>query len=548
MHSQSCLIHLDDLSGLVVENNSQLESIACELEDSISVYTGLGFRVFDFGNYTLLDYFQDKDKIPQIINKAKTISNYYFIFINYSTSTGINSSGEIVTNIPLTLVSDSLTESDSIIIIQDLNSYYNGQTLSPNSSFAEFSTIKKFINILHDFKYKNVDNEKLILSYFKSKGSYQIPIGVSSNFRDTLKIHSRMSSNIEDNTNLAVKIGNQTFNLKDKMGAPLEDLRSYSNSDIKVVVTKTSDLVNTNKIDSIMNASLSCEALIYYNIDVGADPQKSILYITYLPSEEAYDEIVKKARLFTSACDNNGVQGSNLPKFQYKIVHRGFAPWDRFGDLLGAFKNSCDGDNRGFSNNYSATSRCNQYIDIDLSQDSSPIGYCDISNCKVDFVGPEKTDKGVLRSSGNYSSNRGLCIRFEGNNPLIHLSPDIDWIIGMTFDIEVNNGIKYLKLTGKSVGKGFPAYEAVLFDSKQNPLNLVAYQAPSESKLFQKLFLNWYDQELTINYKIEIDSKGNFLNNLYENGTLTNINTHNNAVLIKSPAQDCPSSPCTGEY
>ena len=269
-----------------------------------------------------------------------------------------------------------------------------------------------------------------------------------------------------------------------------------------------------------------------------------------------------------------------LDIFPYTITQRSFAPWKRFGDLLGIDNilikdKRFEGDNRGFSlidsnreKNNKASARLNQITQIKTNKENvvdddafanRTIGYRSIG-VVIPTSFNQKIGTGNVKSKATFNANK-LTMSVWGSNPLVKLAPDIDWELYIKFIIINQDGIKTLELNCISSGRGFPAYEAFISDSKNNKFFLFTLPAPSRNELAKELTYPMHDLRRENTIRVEIDNDGNFKRNISVSNSemsktplhglnkghqhiFTTIPKWNEYNLKKLSAPDCESNEC----
>ena len=126
-------------------------------------------------------------------------------------------------------------------------------------------------------------------------------------------------------------------------------------------------------------------------------------------------------------------------------------------------------------------------------------------------------------------------ISIWGSDPLIWPAPDIRWkvLVRLTLDKSKNT----LIVDGFIVGKGFPAYEAFIEDSKGKKIFLHAFMPTTELLIVSELdFTDIPDYTKVIKMEIDIilDSKGYSFNEKITKGLFNSSNgeTEYNNILI----------------
>ena len=348
-------------------------------------------------------------------------------------------------------------------------------------------------------------------------------------------------SNVRDEAELQILWNGKVMNLKEEIEPSIDDFNG------KGVTTK----------GFITKYENFCEEQLYSEIEGEYNAAVAGIWI-YIHDDTTLlnaDKLLVKAKLpefsrTVANCINQQGNGPNLPPYSYRIEQRSFAPWNRFGDLLTLFKNSYDGDNRGFSLSLNASSRVRRFAEVILTENKVVTkGSCNPSHGKtMFFIPPNKPKTGKDKGYANYSINDGLEIRIEASNPLVPGAPDIDWLSCLSFGVNSIEGELWLDISGNTQGKGFPAFELVLYDKNELGVFLQTVPAPSEGQLFWELISNQYDYSFFINLSIRLNEDGSFFGEVSDSSGDVSISEWNSLHLSKSPAGDCPSAPCTGEY
>ena len=212
----------------------------------------------------------------------------------------------------------------------------------------------------------------------------------------------------------------------------------------------------------------------------------------------------------------------------YIVTHRSFAPWNKFGNFRKKGERDFYGDNRGFSlcsntiyKNYQneVSSRVFQsaYIDI-LDNNSIKINTLQ-THCSITRKVPLNNDneKSAYGQPAEYIRNKGgkVQLRFEASNPLVNPSPDIDWTLKLNLTKKTYGNENYIQIEASVNGKGFPAYESFITDSKGTSIFLFTLESPKRDKLEEELlFYPLDDRKASANIEIETNEKGEFTNNI----------------------------------
>jgi len=282
---------------------------------------------------------------------------------------------------------------------------------------------------------------------------------------------------------------------------------------------------------------------------------------------------------------DNYLSVSKIP-FPLKIHQRSFAPWPKFGSMFGLKKNSFYGDNRGFSladnlisdkidfDNFFATnptaeqrkiflesrnkkntlnnqvtSRIYQMIYFDYQHEGvlDVVSCCNMTRGNVEFINTGSfADKIDVQSPDHeeYYGTHGLIpesqernvvnIQMEASDPLIHPAPNIRWKVLARLNLVRKNNKKYLEIDGSLIGKGFPAEEVFIEDSKKKRIFLYTYQAINEEKIGPELSspLPDFIRDIKMSIQIEEDDDGFFFGEIIYNGLFeySDLNINNNIL------------------
>ncbi|MEM9446877.1 MAG: RHS repeat-associated core domain-containing protein, partial [Verrucomicrobiota bacterium] len=203
--------------------------------------------------------------------------------------------------------------------------------------------------------------------------------------------------------------------------------------------------------------------------------------------------------------------------FPYTFHIRSFHPDATFG---GGFM----GDNRGFSNNPSASARIAQRFTFNPNTGQSsnrgfdnnfsmhPAGFVASSTGQVPLpfsmvIGhenPNETHFDVTGENGSYNISTG----YKGANPLTpgFLTPDINVHSNFSITEDLDNGV--LSIGANITGDNFPNAEAFLVDQSGNSA-FIGVSSLSGSVL-QSLWGDNYREMINANFNINIDNNGNF--------------------------------------
>ena len=385
------------------------------------------------------------------------------------------------------------------------------------------------------------------------------------------------SSSVSDYANLSITIDGKFYDFG-------QELVSWATSGNTAIVTK-----NYN----YCTASLFVSQTTTFNGATNA----AWLHVWENPIASEEDIVFVKTKfnfpttnLVAPGFSIRNVQADPLPAYKYEIVHRSFASWDRFGHFpvfynVHKARNSFHGDNRGFSlgesivssngNSNGVIARIHQKFNIKLGkgpdgeqEDPNPFnslttGY---RNCMktIPAIAPiqgnsgggkpsqpakEVTDLGESKGFEKSITKNNIfytSMFFEGSNPLFIYGPDIEWFLDLGWYYKKNN--QSINISGRVIGKSYPAYESYIKDNCGNKVFLHTYQAPCESALVGQLMWPLPDYNEPFDLSFTTDTNGCFTGEMKVGTTSTTISAWNSLNLSKSPAKDCPSSPCQGCY
>ncbi|WP_165798552.1 RHS repeat-associated core domain-containing protein [Chitinophaga costaii] len=229
--------------------------------------------------------------------------------------------------------------------------------------------------------------------------------------------------------------------------------------------------------------------------------------------------------------ENQPIWAIDLDGLEKITIHqRTFAPWDYFGNIFPDQK-PYKGDNRGFNMYYKQgnkwiTSRIVSVTKLDVAtakQIGETVVYSDPSIGPRNFYGEvgssTETPDQRTEIEKQFTVENGKSIRYgskisiniQGHDARVEdfMAPDIDWTGKLDFD---NREPGILSMHGGLDGKGFPAYEQFIEDSKGQRIMTYTHMAPPKKQIFT-LFggtitqgSNWL--------KIGVDQNGNFTGKL----------------------------------
>lgn len=366
------------------------------------------------------------------------------------------------------------------------------------------------------------------------------------------------------------------------------ELSEWANQGYEAMITK-----NTNY----------CDQTVFQNLQTSFTTSEKAAWIHIWENPLADDEDVVFLKIKDAANIGNidpgnteplQIEADPPPPHEYVIMQRTFAPWDRFGHVpvfpgVHVLRNSFWGDNRGFSLDEptlgfpGTTSRMHQRMKVKLGEGKQPLdgeskfssvtrGYENFKRFKPkriiphpykqeldrweyepveekeDFCQPDGYENSYVQNNITYTS-----MFFEGADPLIVLpmvAPDIEWYLELGWYYTESSNT--LNISGRVIGKEFPAYEAYIEDACGVKLFLYTYSSPCESELASELLLPFPDYNEGFDIAIEVNDAGCFMNAMTTtfdgNTQTTDLSTWNQANLTKKVAQDCPSNPCEGAY
>lgn len=391
----------------------------------------------------------------------------------------------------------------------------------------------------------------------------------------------RNPTGVVDLANLIITIESIPYNLGDGVS---EFVSSNSELNYTALITKNKTICNHYGFEEFeANYSLEGNKIWIHIWENPLVDDEDIVFIKFkTPPQNS-----EKPEL-----DELNIQADPPPPYAFKIVHRSFAPWNWFGHLpfSKASRNSFMGDNRGFSlaepvqfkTQNGVTARINQQTKFVLGEGETKLengldplfssltrGYRNFRR-KIPIrmvtnpykqeldhweYGPAPISEAIEEPEGFSNilvdKNNNIttsAMFFEGSDPLVDFATDIEWYLEL--GIYYTQATKQMHISGKVVGKEFPAYEAFLEDKCGNKVFLYTFTSPCESKLFVELFPFLHDFNDDFEYKIQLDDNGCFTGQFWNltNNSQLSIEDWNQFNLDKEPAEDCPSNPCQGSY
>lgn len=610
---QNCYQVIGDIQGMNLDISS-LEEISCQLKDSLPSEFSSDFKVLYYGFYLHNKVMQGGSE--NFLNSAKTLaeasSPYYILLSNQ-----ISWNGEVKYFIDIKPPQNWLPYCFDQLIVEafenSVKNKFQSLTGKYNSSFERVQLEREVLKyVATKFgKYKSccIPNTNLRSSnqcsdcisaydvlneleslgfeaYFAGEVTNSLPNEdqncLCSEALPALKDNNgsgNRSTSVIDYANLTITVDNKQYNFG-------QELTAWVAGGNIAIVTKNKNYCVT---------SLFSNQLGTYNGATNA----AWVHIWENPKNDDEDIVFIKTK-FGSSSSNPPSESPDInigadipPPYKYKILHRSFAPWDRFGHLpilpgLHIAKNSFHGDNRGFSlDKYSlvggTTARIHQIMEIELGKRKIPIngntkfssitkGYENFKQKKpVRYVphpykeeldrweyGPNEEKEDFCKPSGfeNFRVLKNITYTymfFEGIDPLIKfpmIAPDLEWYLELGWYYKKNN--QSINISGRVIGKSFPAYEALVEDECGNKAFIYTYTAPCESELAAELMNPIPDHNKGFDIAFKVDAKGCFtgdVTTIYDGVTSnTSLTAWNTLNLNKKAAKDCLTIPCQGAY
>ncbi|MFZ4545761.1 MAG: hypothetical protein ACOYOA_17060, partial [Saprospiraceae bacterium] len=543
---------------------SNLEAISCQVIDSLPPEFSADFKVLYFGFY--IHYNSMIEKTENFLAKASAIagseSPYYILLANQ-----ISETGESKYFIELKLPQNWLTNCFDPLIVktfeksvknkfETLNALYK----SPSDRIALESEGLKYISTKFG-KYtaccipgahqrgspqcsdcisaSNVLSELQNLG-FKPIFAGQVTNSIATEDQNCLctatesalrnnDVNGNRSSSVLDFANLSIVIDGLTYNFG-------QELSDWAAAGHKAIITKNKNYCTASLFSDQTNAFNNATNAAW--VHIWENPIVTDYDIVFIKTK--YN--LNTSNTATPETTIQNVQADPLPPYKYKIMHRSFAPWDRFGHFpifwnIHRARNSFEGDNRGFSlansnststpNPSGATARIHQSLSIQL--DKEPVEKQDIAKtfnsttkgypfCVRDIItfplqipiiyaGHEVTVLGSSSGFGRCRKSNGIFFTsmfFEGSNPLFTPAPDIEWYLELGWYYTSSN--KTVNISGRVIGKSYPAYEAFVEDVCGTKIFLHTYQAPCESALGGELLLPFPDYNEPFDLSLTTDS------------------------------------------
>ena len=228
----------------------------------------------------------------------------------------------------------------------------------------------------------------------------------------------------------------------------------------------------------------------------------------------------------------------------YTISTRSFAPPESFGAGF-------QGDNRGYTTDWNATSRIHSTVTIDADNQVA-IGADDVSASSdpsihhaIPFYTPTETpDIHVLSQDVEHSgdvSTINFETRHSGEDAVLHIplinrnpSPTLD--VNTDLQIVSNREANTLVITGEITGDNFPATEVFINDNDGNAVFLATGKPPGVATPAANLvdFGVWDRDIADVSTTINTDEQGNFVS-VESDGQTISIEDWNRRFELRDP-------------
>lgn len=288
--SQNCYKLIADMSG--IDNTpyqSDLETAACDLRNSMPEEFRDKFKVYDFGFYSMTEYMQGgfQSVWDKVIAEVQAESEFYLVFGKQSDSKGVYSKFWISLNLPDRSNFSCLTPENRENILKGLEfsiaSNYSG---SPSDyAIAEKTTMNRLKMIIEEIVHCCdpgnrtscsfcIPSDNTIKDFLKSDEYNQLPIpnlkvsGFLTNARkDEINNGNRSSTDyVTDLAKLELSIGNNTVDLKEILEPRIASLANEYSFNPKVYIVKNSNTCDNSQINAIaeLNNNLPNLGIIIY--------------------------------------------------------------------------------------------------------------------------------------------------------------------------------------------------------------------------------------------------------------------------------------------
>lgn len=619
IYSQECYINLVDASGIdMSEYQTELETKACELRESFPSEYQSQFNVYDFGFYSLNENMQGgfQGVWDKMLNKVKAQSKYYLLIGRQPPDSKGNTKTWVDLKIPEEWLLKCFDPAYVKVLKTTIKNKFNNLSSSGAYDFADVQIegmqfMAEKISYLSDCCQPNLRSGNSCEGCVTSKDVYNelINLGFTpfalcdiqnpdvttdqsclcssdapTATKSTKNTSRRSASEITDLAAHTITVDGQAINLENQLSKFAGEI---SGQDFSGFITKNSTFCTPQTFaDFEARYQESSIAAWIHVFEVPDSLGQDVLFVKskYVDTEQIAPKSIKAKQ----------IQADPSPPFEYTVLHRSFAPWDRFGHLpiapdIHIARNSFRGDNRGFSledptrTSPGTTAKINQIMKIKLGKGKLPLSNESIFSSKTigyenfrkreprriiphpykqeldhweyvptqekeDFCNPSGFENTLIKDNITYAA-----MFFEGSDPLIvfpMIAPDVEWYLELGFYYTSSESA--LNISGRVIGKSFPAYEAYIEDKCGNKMFLYTYAAPCESDLAIELLNPFPDHNKGFDIAVKVDDNGCFLSELTTtyDGTSQDIDMQswNQQNLSKAAAQDCPSNPCQGAY
>ena len=616
-NGQNCYVVVDKLAGFEQELPI-LEQEACMLIDSLPEGFREDFKIFHFGLYLHNTKMQGGNDqfYQQMLLKASLLSDYYLIMVHQ-----VYDDGHSEYYVDIKLPDNWLSNCYNQIVINTFK----------NSIKAKFKTLQNTYPLASDYHDIEVEGMKYIadklgkftyccllennfieesctscitaydiLNEMKSLGFEPYYAGqvLNSDMSEDQSClcnesppslrrtenEEKINNTVLDNANLIFELDGIEYNFG-------EELNTWANQGFDAYVTKNADYCNQTEFQGIQSLFNNSEGAVW--VHLWENPSSEGDDIVFIKINTSPSDINTPINEITIEPVIPDISASPPPPYKYKVVHRSFAPWDRFGSFpvipnIHKARNNFHGDNRGFSLEETelidgVTARIHQEMNMQLGigeipphTDPNPFssitkGYTNFQQTKwvyapYPYTAPPsqeatQEDEAFGNPVGTKFSEISndwtrIGMNFQGHVPLVKLfsfppmlAPDIEWSIALSLGYDESN--QYIYVSGIVTGKEFPAYEAYIEDDCGAKVFLHTFTAPCESEVGGELLNPIYDYEEAFQLAFEVSTQGCFTGEMFTvnmQNSLTTIEEWNMSNLLKPAAKDCLSNPCQGAY
>ena len=226
---------------------------------------------------------------------------------------------------------------------------------------------------------------------------------------------------------------------------------------------------------------------------------------------------------------------------RYSIHQRAFAPWVTFGHFNSIPSSPYyHGDNRNFSLSDNVTSRVSSKMMFEISTGKEILSkrnsFCDWSYSYDQNNNKTGAAKAIPTFWISGPRKDGNNVRFKsyltGGNPLVPLSyyvAPIQWDSDINISNHVNEG--YIDVFMTTTGRGFPAFESFIEDSKGTRVFLATFRPNNKDEFFTRLATVPIAVAFSFKIRIHTDCDGNFTGALSYNNKQLTIETWNEFKL-----------------